>query len=122
MKTRSFILTAILFSTTIFPHVVYSQNITSWSANLEADAGFIENRGQFSRSSDGLDASEIQYGFDQINEDYLFTSSGVSIVLTQYSFRQKSEEEIARRAERKTQPFTLKEWQEFEREGERVVE
>ena len=62
------------------------------------------------------------YAFDGRSEVYYFTKQGVVLSYTQKEKRKKSDQEKLQRIERKKQGFkTQKEWQDFEREGNKVL-
>jgi hypothetical protein len=94
----------------------------NWKADLQQQKGFIENKGQFVRLVKDPQQQDILFSFDGGNEDYFFTRKGHVLVYSLKEKRQKSQEEKAQRQERKKEGFkSLKEWQEFEKQGERIA-
>lgn len=94
----------------------------NWTGNLGNEKGFIENKGQFNVKTLNGKALKVLFAYDGGSEDYFFTQSGVVISYTQKEKRKKSDEEKLMRKERKKQGFkTQKEWQEFEKDGNRVL-
>jgi gliding motility-associated-like protein len=92
-----------------------------WKGDLGTEKGFIENKGQFKVITLSGKELEVLFAYDGGSEDYYFTKNGVIISYTQKEKRKKSEEEKLQRKERKKQGFkSQKEWQDFEKEGNRV--
>ena len=94
----------------------------NWKEKLGAGKGFIENKGQFTVKTLKGKTLEVFYAYDGESEDYFFTKSGVVISYTQKEKRKKTDAEKLIRKERKKQGFkTQKDWQDFEREGNKVT-
>lgn len=97
-------------------------NSTGWKEDLGKDKGFIENKGQFNVTTLNGKKLEVLYAYDGGSEDYFFTKSGVILSYTQKEKYKKTDEEKVKRIERKKQGFkTQKDWQAFEREGNKVI-
>jgi gliding motility-associated-like protein len=95
---------------------------TGWKEDLGKDKGFIENKGQFNITSLTGKKLDVLYAFDGGSEDYYFTKYGVLLSYTQKEKYKKTDEEKVKRIERKKQGFkTQKDWQAFEREGNKVI-
>jgi gliding motility-associated-like protein len=96
-------------------------NASHWDNTLGASKGFIENKGQFKVKTLEGKKLDVLFAYDGGSEDYYFTKHGVVLSYTQKEKRKKSDQEKLQRIERKKQGFkTQKEWQAFEREGNRV--
>lgn len=109
----------LLFTVLVSPVFLYAG---TWKKDLTAEKGFIENKGQFNNLIEDPNQQEILFSYDGGGEDYFFTPKGHVLVYTQKEKRKKSEEEKAQRQERKKQGFkSLKEWQEFEKTGNRIT-
>ncbi len=101
---------------------VNGSNANNWDNTLGTSKGFIENKGQFNIQTISGKKLEVLYAYDGGSEDYYFTNNGVVLTFTQKEKYQKSDQEKLQRIERKKQGFkTQKEWQAFEREGNKVV-
>ncbi len=107
---------------TIYLIEINSINASNWNESLNNAKGFIENKGQFNIQTLKGKKLEVLYAFDGGSEDYYFTKTGVVLSYTQKEKRKKSDQEKLQRTERKKQGFkTQKEWQDFEREGNKVL-
>jgi gliding motility-associated-like protein len=105
-----------------FLFIIHGSNANNWNNNLGTSKGFIENKGQFNMQTLSGKKMEVLFSFDGESEDYYFTNNGVVLTYTQKEKRKKSDQEKLQRIERKKQGFkTQKEWQNFEREGNRVL-
>jgi gliding motility-associated-like protein len=94
----------------------------NWKADLQAQKGFIENKGQFKNLIKDPNQDEILFSFDGGSEDYFFTKKGHVLVYSLKEKRKKSEEEKSQRLARKKQGFkSLKEWQDFEKIGDKIA-
>ncbi len=93
-----------------------------WLKNMEPSKGFIQNVGQFNRPEGRNFESKVEFVYDGFNEDFYFTKDGIVFEFVDRKKRVKSEAEKAARKARKQQEFkSLKEWQDFEDEGQRMV-
>lgn len=111
----------ILFILPCFLSAIYGQAV-NWKDSLGAEKSFIENKGQFNMTTLKGKKIEVLFAYDGGSEDYYFTKGGVVLSYTQKEKRKKSEEEKRERKERKKHGFkTQKEWQDFEREGNRIA-
>lgn len=102
---------------------IYSTTMQAnpWKEELGTHKGFIENQGQFKLKTLTGKNVEVLFAYDGNSEDYFFTKNGVILSYTQKEKRKKSDEEKLKRIERKKQGFkTQKEWQDFEKEGQKV--
>ena len=81
------------------------QSDTKWKVDLQAQKVFISNLGQFKADpSLGID-EEIRYVYDGSTEDVFFTPNKVVLELVKKSLPEKTDEFLAKRAERKKQGF-----------------
>ncbi|MBI3133328.1 MAG: gliding motility-associated C-terminal domain-containing protein [Bacteroidetes bacterium] len=110
-----------IISLSLFSFFAFNQAPAGWQAEYSKTKAFIPNKGQFDLPASYLDISGVEFACDATNLNYFFTKSGLTIELSSKHKVVKSEEEKAARAERKSQPFnTLKEWQDFENDGNRI--
>jgi hypothetical protein len=97
-------------------------NANNWNNALGTSKGFIENKGQFNIQTISGKKLEVLYAYDGGSEDYYFTNKGVVLTYTQKEKRKKSDQEKLQRIERKKQGFkSQKDWQDFEREGNKII-
>ncbi|MBX7094714.1 MAG: gliding motility-associated C-terminal domain-containing protein [Flavobacteriales bacterium] len=109
-----------VFSLLIAPLFAKSQS-EKWKHNPFESKAFIENKGQFILPAQNGFNNHVVFGHDGHYENYFFTPSGMAIVLESQAKRKKSDEEKAARNARKEQGFnSLKDWQVFEKEGNRL--
>jgi gliding motility-associated-like protein len=84
-------------------------HISKWSADLKSQKVIIQNKGQFKADpSLGLD-EQIQFAFDGSSEDVFFTPTKVILELVKKSLPEQTEQEIARKKERKAKGFASRE-------------
>ncbi len=94
----------------------------SWTKHMAPSKGFIENVGQFDRPEGQSFKSKVEFVYDGFNEDFYFTKDGIVFEFIDRKKRVKSEAEKAARKARKQQEFkSLKEWQDFEDAGQKMV-
>lgn len=118
MKTK---ITFLLLQIAVFC-LLKTSSASNWKGDLGSNKGFIENKGQFTKTMINGKQQEVLFAYDGGSEDYYFTKSGVVLNFTQKEKNKKTDEEKVRRIERKKQGFkTKKEWTDFEKEGNKVI-
>ena len=81
------------------------QSESKWKIDLQPQKVFISNQGQFKADTSlGID-DEIRYVYDGSTEDVFFTPNKVILELVKKSLPEKTDEFMAKRAERKKQGF-----------------
>lgn len=120
MRTILRILFIVSFA--IFNFFAFSQNTgQGWTVEYKKTKAFVPNLGQFELPASYAGVSNVKFACDASEVYYYFTPTGVSYELTNKQKVEKSDAEKQARAERRTQPFnSLKEWQDFEHEGNRI--
>ncbi len=97
----------------------FAQN-SSWEIKYERPKTIIENHGQFDFM--GLDdMTNVSYVMSQTSERIYFKPNGIVFEVNKIEKPNKSDAEKIARKQKKAEGFnSLKEWQEFERAGERL--
>jgi gliding motility-associated-like protein len=95
---------------------------SKWKVDLQAQKVFISNHGQFKADPSLNIDKEIRYAYDGNTEDVFFTSNKIVLELVKKSLPEKTDEFMAKRAERKKQGFKdREEVMQFRNESKKIT-